>query len=159
MSKASAALGIVSIFILQCCSRPAAKPDTASTGGNSEYQLQSQIVRCGINGFTLAIDEHIIDEIEQPFVVREVNGRILSATEQGWPRGIRVLFEIREIGRTLIKKTYADENGDFIMKNISEGRYCFKATVTGWQSAIGVIIVSKRADPKNRISFEMRLGV
>jgi hypothetical protein len=45
------------------------------------------------------------------------------------------------------------------MRDITEGRYCFKATVNGWQSVTGIIIVSKRADPERSIVFEMKLGV
>jgi hypothetical protein len=157
MSKASAALGIVSIIIFQSCSHPVAKPDTASASGNSAYQ--SPIFTCGIAGFTQSAAEHIINEIEQPFVVREIKGKILNATGYGWTKDVRVLFEIREAGHNLIKKTYGDENGDFSMKNISDGRYCFKATVTGWQSVIGIIIVNKKAARKTKIVFEMRLGV
>ena len=29
----------------------------------------------------------------------------------------------------------------------------------GWQSVMGVIIVDKKADPKNKILIEMKLGV
>lgn len=157
MSRASAALGIVSILILQCCSRTVTKPDTTGTGGNSAHG--SPIPTCGLAGFALAVDEHIIDEIERPFVVRGIKGKILNVTGYGWTKDVRVLFEIREIGRTLIRKTYADEDGNFSVKKIFDGQYCFKATVTGWQSVMGIIIVSKKADPKTAIVFEMRLGV
>jgi len=42
---------------------------------------------------------------------------------------------------------------------VPPGEYCFKATVDGWQSVVGVIVVTKSADPAARVSFEMLLGV
>jgi len=159
MSRASVTFGVAFIFMFQCCSPAVTKPATAGAGGRPADQRQSQMAECGIDGFTPAVDEHIIDEVERPFVVRNIHGKILNATGYGWTKDVRVLFEIREIGRTLIKKTYADENGDFSMEDIPDGRYCLKASVSGWQSVMGVIIVSKKADPKSKIVFEMRLGV
>jgi len=157
MSRTAATLVIVLVSFLLCCCRPLIKP--AAANDNSADQRQSQLNKCGIEGFALAIDEHIINEVEQPFSVREIKGAILSATGQGWPQGHRVLFEIRELGHSLIKRTYVDENGNFSMKKISDGRYCFKATIMGWQSVMGVIIVDKKADPKNKVLIEMKLGV
>jgi hypothetical protein len=157
MSRTTATLAIVLISFLVCCCRPTIKSAVATA--NSADQHQSQLYKCGIEGFTLAIDEHIINEVEQPISVREIKGTILSATGQGWPQGHRVLFEIRELGQSLIKRPYVDENGNFSMKKISDGRYCFKATIIGWQSVIGVIIVDKKTDPKNKILIEMKLGV
>jgi hypothetical protein len=115
---------------------------------------------CGLEGFTEAPDEHIINEITEPFVVREVKGRIDNEAGPGWWKDCLVLFEIRGIRKdTEVHKVYADENGNFVMRDITEGRYCFKATVNGWQSVTGIIIVSKRADPERSIVFEMKLGV
>jgi len=145
------------IFFFLCCCKPVTKPAPASA--NSADQLQSQLHKCGIQGFTLAIDEHIINEVEQPFVAREIKGTIRNITGEGWQKDHRVLFEIREMGHSLVKRTYADENGNFSMKKISDGRYCFKATLMGWQSVIGVIIINKKASPNNKIIIEMRLGV
>jgi hypothetical protein len=123
-------------------------PATASAERNAV--IQSPISVCGIDGFTQAVDEHIINEIEPPFVVKEIKGKILNTTGNGWTKVVRVLFEIREAGHSRIKKTHTDENGDFRIKNISDGRYCFKATVTGWQPVMGIIIVSKQAARKSR---------
>ncbi len=58
-----------------------------------------------------------------------------------------------------VRKVYADKNGNFYMKNIPEGRYCYKATVMGWQSQIGIIIIDMRADPDKKVFLKMRLGV
>lgn len=113
-----------------------------------------------MDGFTLSPSEHIIDEITEPFVVREVKGRIDNVAGPGWWKDRLVLFEIRGIRKdTEIHKVYADENGNFAMKDITEGRYCFKATVDGWQSVVGIIVVGLKADPTNKITFVMNLGV
>jgi hypothetical protein len=124
------------------------------------YLTPSGHLNCGLEGFTEAPAEHIINEITEPFVVREVKGRIDNVAGPGWWKDCLVLFEIRGIRKdTEVHKVYADENGKFIMRDITEGRYCFKATVNGWQSVMGVIFVEKRADPQKEIVFEMQLGV
>jgi len=156
---ATAALAIVAIFTLQCSAHPVAEPNGASSGSNSVYQSQSPIGLCGINGFSDAVDEHIVNEIMEPFVVTGIRGTIRSEAGD-WPEGIRVLFEVRSSrAGAKIQRAMTDAHGKFMMKGIPDGQYCFKATVNGWQSVMGVIIVSKKADPKNKIVFEMRLGV
>ncbi len=159
VSKGIIVLGIVCIFIFQYCSHPTPKPDASSPSGNPAEHNPSVLTLCGLEGFTQSPAEHIINDIEAPFVVREIRGRTLNQTGQRWWKDIRVLVEIRKKDGGVVRKTYADDNGDFIVKDVSEGQYCFKATVLGWQSVMGIIIVSKKADPKNKIVFEMRLGV
>ena len=114
---------------------------------------------CGLKGFTESKAEHIINQIREPFVVCEIRGTI-SNDQAGWQKGSLVLFEIRGIGKNLkVKHTHTDEYGNFAMKNIPPGRYCFKATVLGWQSVMGVIFVDKKANPRNQVVFKMPLGV
>ena len=58
---------------------------------------------CGTAGFTLAPNEHIVDEIKQPIVVRAVKGNLTN--EQGkWPDNwpFPKLFEIRKIGDSAV---------------------------------------------------------
>jgi hypothetical protein len=122
-------------------------------------EAPQQLIRhCDLNDFTPA-EEHIIDEIKQPFIVRTISGQILDEIGEGewvedWP-----LFEIRAIGKAKkILSTHADRVGAFVIASVPEGQYCFKATMRGWNSVMGVIIVSKKADPKNRIVLQMNLG-
>jgi hypothetical protein len=39
-----------------------------------------------------------------------------------------------------------------------EKPFLFKATVDGWQSVVGVIVVTKAADPGARVRLDMNLG-
>jgi hypothetical protein len=132
----------------------------ASPGGEIESTLiTSAIGNCGIAGFTLSPSEHIVNEINEPFVVRRIQGRIDSAGGE-WPDDWPILFEIRGIQNIAkIRGVHADGKGVFKMDHVKEGRYCFKATVNGWQSVVGIIIVNRKADPKSKITFVMELGV
>jgi hypothetical protein len=120
---------------------------------------ESPIPICGLDSFAQSECEHEIEEIRQPFVVRTIIGKIFNAIDyDGWGKDFRVLFEIRRSGGDVkAQKTYADKNGNFVMSDIPEGQYCFKATFCGWKTVMGIIIVSKKADPKHRVIFEMRL--
>lgn len=124
-------------------------------------EMPKQLIRhCDLSGFTQAITEHEIVEIAQPFLVRSVMGKIVNSINDGvWADTWPVLFEIRAMDeRGKIRAVHADKDGNFEIAHVAEGRYCFKATVQGWDSVMGVIIVSRTADPKSRIAFEMKLG-
>ncbi len=95
-----------------------------------------------------------LDQIEKPYVVRQVRGRIFW--EAGWPGKKGPLFEIRKIGKnTRIRGVHADLDGYFVMKNVREGRYCFQVSEYAFTSIIGFIFVDKHADPKKEIFIEM----
>jgi hypothetical protein len=114
---------------------------------------------CDKSGFTQLLDEHFTVYLKIPFQVREVQGCITSEAGE-WPEGVEVLFEIRaRTGDPTVHRAQADARGRFKIPNLPEGTYCFKATVIGWQSVYGVVIVSKKADRKSRIEFEMPLAV
>ena len=140
---------ILSFLVLQSCS---------SVGhiGRDEVKLRSI---CGIEGFTLAPSEHIVDEIEQPIIVRAVKGK-LTNRQGGWPKDwpFPILFEIRKIGEAAIIRARADDDGNFEIPAVPEGRYCFKATVEGWQSVMGIIKVDRRASPKKSIYIVMEIA-
>jgi hypothetical protein len=143
----------VSMLFFQCSARNEQPYD------DSHQIAQQPIHRCDLKDFTKALTEHIIDEIEQPFLIRTVEGKIANAIDREWAEDSRVLFEMKDIERANeIRRTYADKYGVFEIRDVPEGRYCFKATVNGWDSVMGVIIVSKKADPQKQILFEMRLG-
>jgi hypothetical protein len=146
--KASALLAL--IFASSCAS---------PGGGIDRAPIASAIGTCGIAGFTVSPSEHIIDEIDEPFVVRRIQGRIDSEAGE-WPEDWPILFEIRGIPHNAnVRGVHADAKGVFKMGHVKEGRYCFKATVDGWQSVVGIIVVDRKADPANKITFVMNLGV
>ncbi len=159
MPKQSMVVLLTLTCLPQCCSS-SPKPDMVTRAlvlpGESPL---SPIRECGIEGFTLAIDEYLVDEIKTPFVVRKIVGKITN-DQGGWPKGLPILLEVRKGGKDMeVRKVYADKNGNFYMKTIPEGRYCFKATVMGWQSQMGIIIIDMRADPDKKVFIKMRLGV
>ncbi|MCK4764117.1 MAG: hypothetical protein KAW12_18100 [Candidatus Aminicenantes bacterium] len=149
-------ISLILLFNLQCTSKCTTKPCVKKT---ISFKQQSPILYCGLQGFTKAETEHIIIEIKKPFEVCEIKGKINSEAGD-WPEGTNVIFEIRKRDKeSEINRTKTDWNGKFKIKKIENGVYCFKATVNGWQSVVGIIIVSQEADPKNEIIIEMLLGV
>jgi hypothetical protein len=159
MLRTGATLLFIAISIIQCGSYDRKEPNMINEIEKPDSQSSSPIIRCGLEGFTQAAAEHIINEIKQPCIVKNIRGKILNATGHGWTKNVRVLFEIRRTEGGNIIKTYADDKGNFKMKDIPEGQYFFKATVLGWQSVMGVIIVNKSANPNSQIVFKMLLGV
>jgi hypothetical protein len=112
-----------------------------------------------IGDFTRSPYEHIINEIDQPFVVRSVVGFITML--RGDERPISgVLFEIQGPGTARkIRRCKTDERGKFKIGHVPEGTYRFKATLSGSQSVMGNIIVSKKAGKNKEIKIAMPVGV
>ena len=150
------------LFLGSVCSLhrpPVPMPQTVSGSPQARIPDQSPIDRCGMEGFSRSSVEHIAEEIYKPFVVRSVKGIIISQVGE-WPEGIQVIFEIRLPDRSSqIRRAYTDRQGRFSIPNVPPGEYCFKATVTGWQSVVGTILVTAEAEAKSIIAFEMLLGV
>lgn len=115
---------------------------------------------CSIDGFTLANPEHIVVELEKPFIVRKISGRVYLEDGQPMPE---VLLEIRGKDTNWksqkIHKVFTNENGFFSFKHIKYGIYCFKVTLDGFQSVMGEIIVSKKAKKNSSVVIEMNPGV
>jgi hypothetical protein len=112
-----------------------------------------------IGDFTKSPSEHIINEIDQPFVVESVVGTV--SRKQG-DRGSLpgVLFEIQGPGTDRkIRRAKSDEKGRFKIGHVSVGTYKFKATLNGFQSVMGTITVSRKADGNAEIKIEMSVGV
>jgi hypothetical protein len=66
---------IMSFIALQSCS---------SLGHFGPIFTAASGLPCGTEGFTLAPNEHIVDAIKQPIVVRAVKGK-LTNMQGGWP--------------------------------------------------------------------------
>jgi len=129
------------------------RPSPARSGPDADGVFSRG--RCGSEGFTQSASEHIIVELEKPLRVRTVEG-----TRGDWPDGVSPLFEVRGRGDapSQRRQVRSDYRGYFKVPGLRAGEYCFKATVDGWQSVTGVIVVSPAADPASRVNFEMRLG-
>ena|ERR1700685_3277180 len=109
--------------------------------------------------FSKSPTEHIIVRMEEPFVVRSINGLIIREQSNKEPL-TGVLFEIQGPGdeRTMRQAT-TDEHGRFEMGRVPLGTYKFKATFNGFQSVMGTIVVSKAAAQKDEVKIEMRVGM
>ena len=110
-----------------------------------------------IGDFTRSPNEHIINQIDQPFVVRSVVGMITAQRDSPLAG---VLFELQGPGTDRkIRRCKTDEHGHFKLGGVSEGTYRFKATLKSFQSEMGTIIVSKKALKSNIITITMPVGV
>lgn len=114
---------------------------------------------CPYFGFSEASPEQIY-YLDKPFVVKKVCGSI--SLEDGTPMCAGVKFEIRKKGKDWksqkIFRTKTDENGNFCINDLKKGNYCFKVTLDGWQSAMGEIILTNKADKNSKILIIMELG-
>jgi hypothetical protein len=108
-----------------------------------------------LKGFTKSPTEHILDEPDKPFTVREVRGVVLD------PSGAEmegVVVEIRdETGR--IRGTKTNGKGTFRLPGVPKGTYKFKATMNGFQSVVGDIIISNKANESDPMKIVMKVGV
>ena len=109
---------------------------------------------CGITGFTVFPSEHKTVEIEQPFIVRTIKGKLTNTLGE-WPENppFPTLFEIRRKGESAVIQVYVDGEGNFKIPSVPEGQYCFKATAYLWESVMGIIIVKKRASYKKSVNI------
>ena len=107
--------------------------------------------------FTKSPTEHIINRIDEPFVVRSIRGYISDLAQEPVPE---VLFELQGIGPDRrIRKAVTDKKGRLAIKGVKDETYHFKATKNGWQSVIGTITVSGKANKNARIKIELHVGV
>jgi hypothetical protein len=109
-------------------------------------------------GFTKSSTEHIVSRVDEPITVSSVHGIVVFKGKDDALK--QVVFEIRGPGTSeRIRATKSGEDGRFSIPRVSEGTYVFKATKDGFQSVVGSLIVSKKADHKQVVKIEMPLGV
>lgn len=114
--------------------------------------------RTTVGDFTTSPTEHVIIQLDKPFFVQSVRGRICR--EQG-DRGPLpdVLFEIEGPGSDkTIQRAITDENGRFRIGRVTWGTYKFKTTLNGFQSIMGTITVSKNAAKRQEIQIYIPVG-
>jgi hypothetical protein len=109
--------------------------------------------------FTKSPTEHIINQLDQPIVVRSMQGVV--SRKEGYHEPLpNVLFEIQGPSTDKkIRRVTTDEHGRFKIGHVPAGTYKFKATLNGFQSVMGTITVSKKATTENEIRLEMQVGV
>jgi hypothetical protein len=112
-----------------------------------------------IEGFTKSPGEHIVVQLEQPFVVRSVKGIVRRAQGDEEPLP-HVLIEIQGPGNDRrIRRATSDGRGRFEIGHVAGGTYRFKMTLNGLQSIVGTITVSKKAAKQDELKIEMPIGV
>jgi hypothetical protein len=110
-----------------------------------------------VRDFAKSPTEHIINRVDEPFVVHFVTGTISCQKGEALPN---VLFEIQGPGIDLkIRRGTTDANGRFKIGDLPAGSYKFKATRNGFQSVMGTITVSKKAPKAGEIKITMPIGV
>ena len=120
---------------------------------------QDHIESGELKGFTRRPEEHIINQLDDPFTVREVKGIGFIADGFKSP-AVGMLLELRGPGESgSIVSTTTKSDGKFRLRHVGPGKYLFKATMRGFQSVVGTIIVSPKADTVQVIAIEMKMGV
>jgi hypothetical protein len=110
-----------------------------------------------LSDFTRSPTEHVIDSVEDPFRVRTVTGTISTQNSDGGRADVLLEIEGPNDERT-IRHVMTGKNGHFRISRVPEGNYRFKATLYGFQSVIGTIVVAKHAPQSSEIKIEMRMG-
>ncbi|HKW35853.1 MAG TPA: carboxypeptidase-like regulatory domain-containing protein [Candidatus Acidoferrum sp.] len=115
--------------------------------------------KAAVGDFTKSPTEHIISQLDQPFVVRSLQG--IVSRKEGYQEPLpNVLFEIQGPGTgRKIRRATTDDHGRFKIGHVPAGTYKFKATLNGFQSVMGTITLSKKATTGNEIRLEMQVGV
>jgi hypothetical protein len=112
-----------------------------------------------LQGFTKSPTEGIIKKLDEPFVVRSVSGTVIRSVGDESPLE-NALVELRGPGESKsIRAIKTDDKGRFHLGQLSPGKYVFKATSLGFQSVVGVVIVSPKASPGNVLNLRMTPGV
>lgn len=111
-----------------------------------------------VGDFTRSPNEHIINDIEQPFVVQSVRGYVFLDYKDNRPLP-DVLFEIQGSGTNKrIRRTTTNKLGRFGLRHVPDGTYRFKTTLMSYQSAMGTIIVSRKIAKLDEIKVMMPVG-
>jgi hypothetical protein len=109
-------------------------------------------------GFTKWQWETLIIYHEKPFVVRQVDGTVYIEEDDTNPLD-GVFIELRGPGRSRkIRSVRTDTDGKFRLSKTPPGRYMFKAATKGFNTIVGIIIVSPEAAPDQVINLHMSLG-
>lgn len=107
--------------------------------------------------FTRSPLEHIIHRIDQPFVVRSIRGMVNRSAGDKGPLPA-VLFEILGPDQR-IRRVKTQPDGQFKISRVPDGTYQFKATLNGFQSVMGTIVVSSKAPKQNLVKIAMPIGL
>jgi hypothetical protein len=110
--------------------------------------------------FTKPPGEYSIKEVKEPIAVGSVKGTVKLWHNPKEPMDplANVLVEI-EGNDKKIRSCKTDGKGRFSISHVPSGTYKFKATLDGFQSVIGVIIVARGTTKKDEIQLVMNLEI
>ena len=112
-----------------------------------------------LKGFTKSPTESVIIHIDDPFVVSVLRGEVSRKGGDNSPLE-NVLIEIRGPGDSeVIKSAKTTTEGKFQFPHLKPGKYIFKATTLGFQSIVGVVVVSPGEKQSHVVTLKMRPGV
>ena len=108
-----------------------------------------------LKGFTNYTAFEIV-QISPPLKVRTIDG-FVSISRREVPLA-DVLIEIRD-ARGKIRGTKTDARGHFKFRNVENGSYDFKTTLSGFSSVTGTFVVQTHTKNPDTIKLEMPIGV
>jgi hypothetical protein len=113
-----------------------------------------------LRGFTQSPSEHIINELDEELIMPEVRGRVVgNGGPSGWPMA-GVLVEIMgPDGSEALRAAVSDAQGLFQVADVPAGRYRWKATAFGFQSAIGSLLVRPGIEAAKEWEIILYVGV
>lgn len=113
-----------------------------------------------LRGFSLSPSEHIINQVEEELIMPEVRGRVVgNGGPSGWPMA-GVLIEIMgPDGSEQLRAAVSDAEGLFQVGELAPGRYRWKATAFGFQSAIGSLLVRPGIEGSKEWEIILYVGV
>jgi hypothetical protein len=94
----------------------------------------------------------VLIEIATPYLVREVKRQVVR-DEDGIPD---VIVEFRNAAGKIVS-VRTDSKGRFRIKHQRPGTYRFKATLSGFSSVVGTVVLTKKAIPQKRLASKCHL--
>jgi len=101
---------------------------------------------------------HELRELAETLRVREVRGVITS--EAGpWPEDAGVILQLwGPVNNPSLRTVAVPRGGEFRMRGLQSGQYCFEASASGWDPVAGRIEVSPNSRKDARIRLSMPLA-
>jgi hypothetical protein len=108
-----------------------------------------------LKGFTSYTAFEIV-QISSPLRVCTIDG-FISVSSSGDPLA-DVLIEIRD-AKGKVRGTKTDAKGHFKFRNVENGSYDFKTTLSGFSSVTGTFVVETHTKNPDKIKLKMPMGV
>lgn len=112
---------------------------------------------CKFTDFQPSPYDHIVNYQREPFVARELSGRLTVDPHDmggGWPPGMDPRLELHGPDG-FSEVIVVAEDGTFARKGLRAGSYCFKLSAREFRSVLGGFVI----DPRNRAAsvFEIQM--